>query len=57
MTFGINTTSVALKMVKFHKTKLGEIAIFNTIRVVFIPNFAAIPILFPVNTILVHCLL
>jgi len=42
--FGINTTSVTLK--------IGKIFIFNATRVVFIPNFTAIPMLFPVNTIL-----
>ena len=45
--FGIKTTSVALKMGKISQ---GEI--FNETRVVFIPNFTAIPMLFPVNTIL-----
>ena len=50
--FGINTTSVAFKMGKIHKAKPSEISIFNATRVVFIPNFTAIPMLFPVNTIL-----
>ena len=37
---------------KFHEAKPSEISIFNATRVVFIPNFIAIPMLFPVNTIL-----
>ena len=44
----ICTTSVALK---FHEEKLSEISIFDATRVVFIPNFTAIPMLFPVSTI------
>ena len=37
---------------KSHEAKPSEITISNTTRVVFIPNFTAIPMLFPVNTIL-----
>ena len=43
----VKTTSVALKMAKIYKAKPSEILIFNATRVVFIPNFSAIPILFP----------
>ena len=50
--FEINTTSVALKWVKFHEAKPSEISIFNATRVVFIPNFTAISMLFSVNTTL-----
>ena len=34
-----------------HKAELNDISIFNATRVVFISNFTAIPMLFPVNTI------
>ena len=51
--FGINTTSVVLEMVNFTWLRLVKfIPISNTTLVVFIPNFTAIPMLFPVNTIL-----
>ena len=41
---------------KYHECCI-EISIFNATRVVFIPNFTAIPMLFPVNTILDDCTL
>jgi len=37
--------SVALKMGKFHETKLSEISIFNAKGMVVISNFTAIPML------------
>ena len=50
---GINTTSVALEMgPNFTRRSRVKFTISNTTRVVFIPNFTAIPMLFPVNTIL-----
>ena len=36
-----NTTSIALKMGKYHKMMLNEIYIFNATKVVYIPNFTA----------------
>ena len=47
----VNTTSAALKWVNFHTIKPSYISIFNAARVVFIPNFTAILMLFPINTI------
>jgi len=41
--FGINTRSIVLKWVKFCKAKPSKISIYNATRVVFIPNFTAIP--------------
>ena len=38
----------------FNKAKLSEFFIFNATLVVFIPNFTAIHIIFPVNAILGH---
>ena len=40
-----------------NEVSLGEISIFNATLVVFIPNFTAIPIIFPVNTKLDDCAL
>ena len=50
--FGINTMSVVLEM-GIHLTRRSrvEFTISNTTLVVFISNFTAIPMLFPVNTI------
>ena len=51
--FGINTVSVVLEMrINFTRQSQVKFTISNTTRVVFIPNFTAIPMLFPVNTIL-----
>ena len=50
---GINTMSVVLEMgINFTRRSQVKFTISNTTRVVFIPNFTAIPMLFPVNTIL-----
>ena len=51
--FGINTMSVVLEMgINFTRQSRVKFTISNTTRVVFIPNFTAIPMLFPVNIIL-----
>ena len=53
MKFGINTTSVVLENGdKFHEAKPSEIYHFQYNKSGIYPNFTAIPMLFPVNTIL-----
>ena len=48
-----NTTSVVLEMgINFMRRSRVKFTISNTTLVVFIPNFTAIPMLFPVDTIL-----
>ena len=39
------------KWVKFHKVKPSKISIFNTTRVIFIPNFTAILMLIPYSCV------